>query len=80
VNVDREVWFDFFGITSDLNAILTIRDMDEGTRQDLQNQVRKLEEWRVMNLAIAEPFEYTVEDCPHDYCTSTCTGCGYTSG
>jgi hypothetical protein len=52
VNVDRETWFEFFGITCELNAIICVHDMDEHTRSELSKAVRKLEEWRAVNLEL----------------------------
>lgn len=43
-------WFDFFGHIAELNAIITIRDMDEDLRADLKRIARELEDWRVTNL------------------------------
>jgi hypothetical protein len=81
-----EAWHEFFGFLCELNAIITVRVDDEDVARDLSKAVRGLENWRVVHLERVVSFEkeieyeYDPEDCPHDYCTSKCTGCGYEAG
>lgn len=72
-------YWEFQDILNEINAYMVIMG-PEAELSEIRKMIVKLEQWRSEYLLPDSEFEFTNDECPHDWVISKCVGCGYEAG